>query len=522
MANGPPLLLIILDGWGVAAPWGGNAIALAQTPNLSSYQQSAPYTTLAASGEAVGLPPDDPGNSEVGHLTIGAGKIIKQDLPLINESIANGRFFRNLEIIGATQWVKSKRSRLHLLGLISSGGVHSHIDHLFALLRFAKEQALKEVVIHMITDGRDTSPYAAIIHLNQLEQKIREYGLGTIATVTGRYFALDRDNRWQRTRAAYDVLTAGKGRTAPTPQAAIATAYQESYTDEFIPPTAIAPPGGKPLTIADGDAVIFFNFRPDRARQLTKAFVLPDFREFPRKKLDLFFVTMTEYEKNLPVHVAFRPEHAEHPLAEIISAHNLAQLHIAETEKYAHVTYFINGQREQPYQGEARILIPSKKVPTYDLAPEMSAPEIAETAVENIKKRHYHFFVINFANGDMVGHTGNLKATVRACEVVDMAVGKIVEAAAGINANIVITSDHGNAEELLNPKTGDVDTAHNTNPVPFILLSPDANFQKPLRGGGGLADVAPTILTIMGLPVPAEMTGSPLVAAVPQSAAVQR
>lgn len=500
---------MILDGWGVAAPWGGNAIALARTPRMNEYTKLPTYTTLAASGEAVGLPPDEPGNSEVGHLTIGAGKVIKQNLPMINDAIANGTFGKNSELLGAVGWVKKHNSRLHLVGLVSSGGVHSHIDHLFALLDVLKENGVREVFIHMITDGRDTSPYAGIVYLNRLEQKLHEVGFGTIATVSGRYYAMDRDARWQRTQAAYETMTQGKGRTAPTAQAAIATAYQESFTDEFIPPTAIGIPG-KSVPIANDDAVLFFNFRPDRARQLTKAFVLPAFDGFKRERLNLYFVTMTEYEKDLPVRVAFRPEHVSHPFTEVVSASGFAQLHVAETEKYAHVTYFINGQREQPFPGESRVLIPSQKVATYDLAPEMAAPEITQTVIDNLNKDHYSLFIINFANGDMVGHTGNLKATMKACEIVDEMVGKVVTAAAARHAHVVITADHGNAEELLDPKTGDMDTSHNINPVPLVVLSADPAFQQPLRQTGGLADVAPTILSMMQLPTPPEMTGQSL------------
>ena len=505
-----PLLLIILDGWGVAAPWGGNAIALSRTPHLNAYTKSPASTTLNAAGEAVGLPPEEPGNSEVGHLTIGAGKIVKQDLPLINEAIEDGSFFTKPELMGAVESVKKYHSRLHLVGLTSSGGVHSHINHLYALLELVKRQGLSQAFIHMITDGRDTSPYAGIIYLNRLEQKIQEIGLGTIVTVTGRYYAMDRDARWQRTWATYEAMVQGKGRYAPTAQAAIATAYQESLTDEFIPPTVVTTPGRQPVTIGNNDAVIFFNFRSDRARQLTKAFTLDEFPGFSRDKLSLFFVSMTEYEKGLPVHVAFRPEHVEHPLAEVVSQNGLTQLHVAETEKYAHVTYFINGQREQPFPGEARILVPSPKVATYDLAPQMAARDVGETVTTNLKKGQYDLFIVNFANGDMVGHTGNLKETVTACEAVDQIVGQIVEAAANAHGHVVITADHGNAEQMLNPKTGDIDTSHTTNPVPFVILSADPAFAQPLRSGGGLSDVAPTILSMMGLPLPAEMTGTSL------------
>jgi 2,3-bisphosphoglycerate-independent phosphoglycerate mutase len=505
-----PLILIIIDGWGIATPWGGNAIALAHTPHLNSYMKSAPYTTLSASGEAVGLPPRDPGNSEVGHLTIGAGKIIKQGLLMINQAIADRSFYKNPELLAALDWVKSKKTKLHLLGLVSAGGVHSHIDHLFALLELAHQKNVREVYIHMVTDGRDTSPYAAIINLNRLEKKITELGVGTIASVSGRYFAMDRDNRWARTQKAYEAATYGVGRVTPTAQAAIASAYQDSFTDEFIPPTVIGREGKQPITVGEDDAVIFFNFRADRMRQITKAFVLPDFPHFKRRQLSLYVVTMTEYERGLPVKVAFQAEHVEHPLAEVISAHNLTQLHVAETEKYAHVTYFINGQREPPFPGESRILIPSPKVATYDIVPEMAAAQITQTVSDNLKKRHYDFVVVNFANPDMVSHTGNLKATIRACEVVDQMIGRLAETAASIGGDVVITSDHGNAEQLISPQTGDPDTSHNDNPVPLIVLSAEPLWQRPLSQNGGLSDVAPTILAMMGLPRLPQMTGHPL------------
>lgn len=505
-----PTLLIILDGWGVSSPWGGNAIALANTPNMHSFMNSPAVTTLKAHGEAVGLPTQDPGNSEVGHLTIGAGKVILQDLPLISGKIADGTFATNPEFLAAMQAARAPGARLHLVGLVSPGGVHSHVDHLYALLSLAQKSGVKDVAIHMITDGRDTSPYAAVIFLNHLLIKLKEMGLGTIASIIGRYYAMDRDTRWNRTQSAYEAMVLGKGASAPTAQAAISTAYQQSYTDEFIPPTVIGP---SPIVVKPKDAVIFFNFRPDRMRQLVKAFVLPKFNGFSRTLMPLTVVTMTEYDKDLPVRVAFRQEHVEHPLGEVVSASKLTQFHIAETEKYAHVTYFFNGQRELPFPGEARVLIPSPRVPTYDQEPTMSAGLIAERVVSELKKGHYDFFVINFANADMVAHTGNLRATQIACETIDEELGKIVKAASEAHANIVITSDHGNAEELLSPKTGDIDTAHNANPVPLIILSAEIDWQQALRPGGGLADVAPTILTIMGLPIPTEMTGTPLFAA---------
>jgi len=515
-----PLVLIILDGWGIAAPWGGNAIALAKTPHMNQYAKQPSFTVISASGEAVGLPAEEPGNSEVGHLTIGAGRIIKQDLPLINKSIADGTFFTNPQLLQAIDWVKKKKSTLHLLGLISTGGVHSHSDHLYALMTLAKKQGLSNVAIHMITDGRDTSPYAAIIFLNRLEQKIHEIGIGTIVSVCGRYYAMDRDRRWQRTQAAYEAYTLGKGRRAVTAQIAIAGAYQESFTDEFIPPTNITADGTTPTLVNDGDAVIFYNFRPDRARQLSKAFVDPEFRGFSRPQKDIHFVTMTEYEHGLPASVAFAPEHVQEPLAKVISDAGLTQLHVSETEKYAHVTYFLNGLEETPFPGEARQLVQSPKVATYDLAPAMAAKEIGDVVVKNLSKGQYDVVFINFANADMVGHTGNLKATIQACEVVDTTIGTVVEAVMRLQGSVIITADHGNAEQKLNPKTGDIDTAHTANPVPFAVVSADPVFQQPLRTGGGLADVAPTLLTILGLPIPASMTGSSLLATKPAGAVV--
>lgn len=540
MNNRPkPVVLIILDGWGIAPPGAGNAITLAKTPNISSLSNAYIHTQLIAHGESVGLPKREPGNTETGHLNIGAGSIIYQDLPRINMSIADGSFFQNPSLIAAANHVRQNHSRLHLLGLVGGGGVHSDLSHFFALLRLCHEQQLTQVYLHLFTDGRDSPPTASMTYINQLQTVIAREQVGKIATIMGRYFAMDRDFRWDRTQKAYDCLTKAVGKTAFTVDQAISSAYAEGKTDEFIEPTVITDGLGNPTTtISNNDAAIFVNFRIDRPRQLAKAFVLPDFentanivgfdpyaiRYVKKHEIDdnvskrakpfardhflqnLFFVTMTEYEKNLPVHAAFPPQVVDYPLGRVISDHNLRQLRMAESEKERFVTYYFNGLRENPFVGEERLIIPSPKVPTYDKKPEMSAKELAERAITEVKSGLYDLVVMNFANPDMVGHTGNIKATITAVETVDTYIGELAATIVNLGGVILITADHGNAEEMINMTTGAPDTEHNANPVLCIIAGNQFRLATQVPQGI-LADVAPTILSIMNIPIPLNMSG---------------
>lgn len=536
-----PVVLLIIDGWGLRNEKEGNAYAQAAKPNLTKLSAAYPNTQLAASEESVGLPKGQAGNSEVGHLNLGAGRIVYQEVLRINRAIADGTFWSNQALREAALHIQKHKSKLHLLGLLSAGGVHSLLEHLYALLWFCREQNLSknQVKIHLITDGRDASPTAAPTYLEELNEKIEQLGVGQIATVMGRYYALDRDNRWERTKLAYEALTEGVGEKAQNAQVAIENSYAKNTTDEFVLPTVIVDKKDQPLgKIAEGDAVIFFNFRPDRTRQLTKAFVLPNFakietakspisgheileavgftgvgftktKTFERRKFlkNLFFVTFTEYEKNLPVSaVAFPAPKVELPLTRVISEVGLRQFHIAETEKYPHVTYFFNGGREETFVGEDRLMIPSPKIATYDMKPEMSAGKIAEILLTKIKLQTYDFIVCNFANFDMVAHTGNFTAAVLAVEAVDSFIGQIVSRTLNLEGVALITSDHGNVEEMVNPVTGGVDTEHNKNPVPVILCWKKLIGKEYLRPGI-LADVAPTILEILKIQKPETMTG---------------
>jgi len=537
-----PLILIILDGWGIAPPGPGNAISLSETPNMDLLWASYPHTKLEASGEAVGLPRGEDGNSETGHLNLGAGRIVLQDLPRINMSIADGTFFKNRAFLTAIEHVKKNHSTMHLLGLIGSGGVHSNLEHLFALLNLASQHQLPEVALHIITDGRDSPPTSAPTYVSQIESNIEKFQVGKIATVMGRFYAMDRDQRWERTQKAYMALTQGLGNKVDSAQKAIQISYDKGKTDEFIEPTIIVDKGGNPVAqVRENDAFIFFNFRIDRPRQLTKAFVLPDFQKAAQQKpgfdpyavkyfkkhqqdpdykskpfvrgeriKNLFFVTMTEYEKGLPVAIAFSPQKISKPLGEILSQNSLKQLRIAETEKERFVTYYFNGLREDQFAGEDRIIIPSAKVKTYDLLPQMSAPEIAETIIEKIATGMYDVVIANFANPDMVAHTGNLQATIDACKVVDGCVGQIVEKALQISGGVIITADHGNAEELISPQTGEVDTEHSTFPVPFIYVEKSLQGKSKNLAPGVLADIAPTMIQLLHINKPKEMTGKSL------------
>lgn len=510
-----PLVLAVLDGWGVSSQTKGNAIALGKVPYMSSWQTTYPFTTLAASGLDVGLPDGQMGNSEVGHLNIGAGFVVYQDSVRISEAIRDRSFFENPALLAPLEHARNNNSQLHLMGLLGPGGVHSLSEHLYALLRLAKDRGINKVFIHTFLDGRDTPPQSALNFMAELLGVIKEVGVGTVATVSGRYYAMDRDKRWERTEKAYRALVYGEGRQAQTPEEAIKASYDEGVTDEFVLPTVVVRDGKPVTTIGSNDSIIFFNFRADRARQLTRAFVMPDFNGFERgpQLQNLFFVTMTEYERGLPVHIAFPPEDVVNPLAKVISDHGMTQFHTAETEKYAHVTFFINGGREEPFPGEERLLIPSPKVATYDLMPEMSAIPVTDTLIDALRHDRYDVYIVNYANPDMVGHTGILPAAIKAVEVVDQCLHRIAEQVLAMNGILVITADHGNAEQMIDLETGAPHTAHTTNPVPFYLITPEDSLLRRvrLREGGRLADVAPTILDILGLPLAPEMTGKTLI-----------
>ena len=507
-----PALLLILDGWGIADSGPSNAISQAQTPNLDSYYASFPHTSLEAAGESVGLPHGEAGNSEVGHLNLGAGRIVYQDLPRINAAISDGSFLKNKALNDAISHVKKNNSVLHLIGLIGSGGVHSSIEHLYALLWLIKQSEVKDVYLHLFTDGRDSPPSSALQFLKELEIKLREIKIGHVSTITGRYYSMDRDNRWYKTEKVYNAMVKGMGTVATSASEAVEGSYKNKLTDEFIEPTIIQNTTTANRFVADNDSIIFFNFRPDRARQLTKAFVLEDFNYFNRgrKLANLFFVSMTEYERNLPTHAAFPAPKVNNPLSFVVSTYNIRQLHIGETEKYAHVTYFFNGGIEAPFPIEDRIHIPSPKVPTFDTKPEMSAYAITDYVVERIRSGHHGFYVINFANADMVAHTGSLEATTRAVSILDECVGKIVNTAYPLGETIMIVSDHGNAEQMINPLTDGVDTEHTSNSVPLIIINERTRGRNVQLESGILADVAPTLLSIMKLPRPSEMTGRDL------------
>lgn len=514
-----PIVLIVLDGWGISHEKRGNAILQAKTPFINELDQFYPKIALQASGIAVGLPWEEMGNSEVGHLNIGAGQVIYQNLPRISLAIRDGSFFQNQAFNQAVEHTKKHNSALHLMGLLSSAGVHSYIEHLEALLELASKQKIEKVFLHLFTDGRDSSPTEAVSFLTGLGEKIKSLKTGEIASISGRYFAMDRNNNWDRTKLVYDCLTQATGDKKQDPIEAVRESYQKEVTDEFIKPINILR-DGKPVTINDNDAVIFFNFREDRARQLTKAFVGPDFKEFKRQKLpkNLCFVTMTEYEKGLPTLVAFPPQEIKNTLAEVISRAGLHQLRMAETEKYAHVTYFFNGGKENPVKNEKRILVPSPTVASYDQKPEMSAPELTHRLLEELKTGQYDFVVVNYANPDMVGHTGNLQAAIKAVETVDECLKQVVTQVLKMGGGLVITADHGDVEEMINLKTGQVLTEHSLNPVPLWLVAPEFKRKRTreeiLRAesavGGILADIAPTILELMGMEKPMEMSGQSL------------
>ena len=515
-----PFVLVIMDGWGINPRKEGNAIALARTPNIDKLAREWPHTSVKTSGLAVGLPEGQMGNSEVGHQNIGAGKRVLQDFTRVSESIADGTFFHNPALLKAVEHVKKNGSALHICGLLGNGGVHAHETHLEALLQLAHMHDIERVYIHSFTDGRDSSPTGGIEFMQRLQARASEIGgehAAQVATVSGRYYAMDRDNRWDRTGMTYFAMTRGEGERAESALAAIQQSYEKGVTDEFILPTVVMKDDKPVAVVQAGDALIHYNFRPDRARQLTKAFVMKElppqaegkFNRGPRLP-DLQYVMMTEYEEGLDADVAYRADEVEMPLARVISEQGLRQFHTAETEKYAHVTYFINGRRETPFPGEDRLLVPSPKVPTYDLQPEMSAAGVTDTAVEHIRSGQYDLVIMNYANADMVGHTGVIEAAIKAVETVDTGIGRVVEATLAMGGGLLITADHGNAEQLIDYETGKPFTAHTTNPVPLYLVVPQLA-QAKLRSDGILADVAPTILDILGIKQPKDMTGRTLI-----------
>jgi len=515
-----PTVLVILDGWGISSAVQGNVLKTTSLPTFEKLNNFYPMTTLQASGISVGLPWGECGNSEVGHITLGAGKIIYQNLPRISLSIQDGSFFNNPVLVGVMDKAKKNKGKLHLMGLISTGSVHSHMDHLYALLEMAKKQGLEDVFVHAFTDGRDSSPTSGIKVIQALEEKIKTIGLGKIASVCGRNWAMDRNNNWDRIEKAYAMLTEGKGERIQNPIEYLQDSYAKGVTDEYLEPGVITSENGKPLAlIEDNDSVIFFNFREDRARELTIAFSVPEFKDFPKNKAPrIAFATMIEYEKGLPVDVAFPKEEISNGLGEILSKNKKQQLRIAETEKYAHVTYFFNGGEEEPWPGEDRILIPSPSVSKFDESPEMSAPQITEKILEAVKQKKYDFILVNYANADMVGHTGNEKACVEAIKSLDKSLSLIIPAVLKAKGCLLITADHGNIEELKNINTGQINTEHSTNPVPLWFIAPENHKNKSPEEikqdeseiGGLLSDIAPTVLDAMEISKPPEMSGESL------------
>jgi len=506
-----PLALIIIDGWGYSPQREGNAIAMAATPYYDELCENYPQTLLEASGLRVGLPEGVMGNSEVGHLNIGAGRVIRMDVSRVDHDIATGEFFHNQVLLAAMDGVKKRGKALHLIGLVSDGQVHSSQEHLHALLRLAKQRGLERVFIHCFLDGRDTPPSSAAHYVAALQKKIEEIGCGQIAALIGRYYAMDRDKRWERIERAYELLVKGKGEPATDPVAAILRSYERGISDEFIEPTVVVNANSEPVaTIQDGDAVIFFNFRPDRARQLTRALAIPGFAEFDvsgRPQID--FVCFTVYDRSFPLPIAFAPHNHKNVLAEVWEKICVRNYRLAETEKYAHVTYFFNGGVEKEHACERRLLVPSPKISTYDLQPEMSAFKVTDKVLRAIEERETDIFIINFANPDMVGHTGKLDKTIEACQYVDTCLGWITKGIRQARGSSIITADHGNAEQMIDPQSGGPHTAHTTNPVPFHLID-EASRGLKLRDAGALEDVGPTLLGLLGNDKPKEMTGRDL------------
>jgi 2,3-bisphosphoglycerate-independent phosphoglycerate mutase len=513
MQNDPslrrPVALIILDGWGIGRDEPGNAVLAAHTPVMDRLWSEYPHTTILTSGLAVGLPEGQMGNSEVGHMNLGAGFIVYQSISRIDKAIADGELAANPHLLAAIEECIDRGSTLHLVGLVSDGGVHSHTRHLVALVKIAAERGLDRILIHAFTDGRDTGPTTAREFVANLETQLLHIGAGRIASVSGRYYAMDRDHRWERTQAAFDAVVHGSAPAASSATIAIENAYESGVTDEFIAPVVVPGPDGSVSRISNDDVVISFNFRSDRMRQLIGALARPEFDAFDRGTYptDVRVLTLTRYEEDLPVEVVFPPHDVLNPLARLISDAGLTQLHAAETEKYPHVTFFLNGGREEGFPGEARILIPSPKVATYDLQPAMSAPELTNAVVGAVRENRFDFIVVNFANGDMVGHTGVFKAAVSAIEVVDTCLGTLIDEVLNAGGRAIVTADHGNAEEMIDIVSGGPMTAHTTNPVPLVLVSGDTDPLRhaPLRDGAVLSAVAPTVLNLLGVPVPETM-----------------
>ena len=499
-----PVLLMILDGFGLYKDYPGNAISLAKTENLDKLYETCPHTEIYASEKWVGLPMGQMGNSEVGHLNIGAGRVVFQDLTRIGNVIDNGNFYHNQMFLKAVENAKKNNSSLHLMGLVSKGGVHSHFKHLLALIDLAKKEGLKKVYIHVITDGRDVSPDASLEDVKELEDYLKKVGVGKIADISGRYYAMDRDKRWERIKKYFDLVTEKYDNSNPNALDAIKSSYDNGVTDEFIKPVEIDCEG----KIKDGDSLIFFNFRPDRARQIVRALVDENFDGFPRKEKNIFLVTMTQYDDTIPhTNIAYPENRPTNTLGEILEKNHLRQLRIAETEKYAHVTFFFNGGREVMFKGEDRILVQSPKVATYDLKPEMSAPEITENLIEKLRENIYDCIILNFANPDMVGHTGVIPAAIKAVETVDNCIGKILKEIKKLGGALLITADHGNCDMMLTKDNKPI-TSHTTNKVPFILYGVE---DVKLRSEGALCDIAPTILELLNIKQPKEMTGKSLI-----------
>lgn len=535
-------ILAILDGWGISSPSAGNAISLANIVNINRFMSSYPHTQLQAAGESVGLPRGEAGNTETGHLNIGAGRIIYQDLMRINMSIADGGFIQNKAFLNAIDHAQKNKSNLHLMGLIGAGGVHSNMEHLFALLRLCSQKEFDRVFLHLFTDGRDSPPTAAKIYIDRVRDVIKKEGVGQIASIMGRYWAMDRDFRWDRTEKAYKALTEGLGSLVKTPEEAIEASYNVGKTDEFIEPSIISDQSGKPITIIkENDSVIFFNFRIDRPRQLSRSFVIKDFSkagskisfdpflvkykqkhaEAPKEQKgepfkrgdkikNLFFVTMTEYEKSIiddGALAAYPPETVDMPLGRVVAENGFKQLRASESEKERFVTFYFNGQQEIKMDQEEHLIIPSPKVATYDLKPEMSAVELTDSVLEKMKSEEYKLVVLNYANADMVGHTGNIGSAVKACETIDACIARLASYVLAYDGALIISADHGNAEQMIDEQSGQAETEHSTNPVPLLIISKDYIGRGDVLPSGILADIAPTVLNILGLSVPSQMTG---------------
>jgi 2,3-bisphosphoglycerate-independent phosphoglycerate mutase len=511
-----PIVLVVLDGWGLSENTSGNAILEAKIPTIDKLNKYYPQAALQASGISVGLPWGEPGNSEVGHITLGTGKIIYQSMPRITMSIQSGEFFKNPALLKAVENAKKNNSALHFMGLLGKGGIHSNIDHLYALIELAKNNNIGKLFIHVFTDGRDSSPTSGIESIKELEKKLSEYGIGKIASVSGRYFSMDRNNNWERTQKAYEAMVDGKGEHITNPVDYVQASYAKEVFDEYIEPAVVVDQEGPVGKVSAEDSVVFFNFREDRARQLTKAFSVPGFSKFKRNQLkNLTFVTMIQYEDDLPVDVAFGPIEIKNCLGEILSQKRIAQLRIAETEKFAHVTYFFNGGNEEPFPKEDRIIIPSKSVSIFSEAPEMSAHEITEKVCEMIELNKYDFILMNYANADIVGHTGDEKATISAVETIDNCLGKLIPSVISRGGCLLITADHGNAEELINLRNGETNTEHSANPVPFWFVTADNHCTNEgdchtMNVTGLLSDIAPTVLDLLEIDKPADMSGESL------------